>query len=74
MFSINFVTGPSPLVYGLTSSEPLDYFLYSAGRNYSRLTVSFKWDYWLFGVTDHVTLEGERFDFTNQVGINFNIK
>jgi hypothetical protein len=74
MFSIDFVTGPGPLVYGQTSSEPLDYYLYSAGRNYSRITTSVKWENWLFGVTDHVTLERERFGFKNQVGILFGTK
>lgn len=71
MFSINFTAGS---VYGQTSSQPLDYFLYSAARNYSRLAVSYQWEYWLFGVTDYVTLENERFGFKNKVGILFGTK
>jgi hypothetical protein len=65
MFSIDFTDVLIPNVLGLTSSEPLDYFLYSAGRRYSRIAVSKGWEYWLFGLTDHVTLEGERFGFKN---------
>ena len=38
MFSINFDAGS---VSGQTSSQPLDYFLYSAGRSYSRLAISY---------------------------------
>lgn len=73
MFSIDF-TEVIPNVIGLTSSEPLDYFLYSDGRRNSKIAVTKGWEYWLFGVTDHVTLEGERFGFTNQVGILFGLK
>jgi hypothetical protein len=39
----------------------------------SKLGLSKEWELWFFGVTDHVTLAGKKFDFSNKVGIVFGL-
>jgi|LakMenEpi03Oct11_1017367.scaffolds.fasta_scaffold21758_1 hypothetical protein len=53
-------------------SSPLDFYLYKDNL-VSKLGLSKEWELWFFGVTDHVTLAGKKFDFSNKVGIVFGL-
>ena len=51
------------VISGQKNSDPLDYYRYDAPLLQLRVATSTDWDYWLFGVTDQMTLEGTLFTF-----------
>ena len=52
MFSINFAT---PRLYNQTSSDPIDFYRFDKT---SIIAYSDYWDFWAFGVTQEIKLQG----------------
>ena len=68
MFSFNPLDGS---IHSKTHSDPISFYPYVGSSKY-KVESSWKWDFWAFGVTKELMLQGSAFTFPNQVGFIFN--